>query len=157
MADELLTKEEIGRELSPDDPLSTRSVERYINIAGVKPAVKGGGAGRVAKFLRSDVEKIKAAYKAAAEQRETQSTALTATKPDMARLSLPSRIEVLRPSGVPVEAKLFLTIREASELSGLSQKEIREAIKGNLLKSRRGKRGALVVSREALNLWAHTL
>ncbi|MBA3765389.1 MAG: hypothetical protein H0W99_00090 [Acidobacteria bacterium] len=156
----MLTKEEIGRELSPDDPLSVRSVERYINIAGVKPAVKGGGAGRVAKFLRSDVEKIKAAYKAAAEVRDKQTQALAAPAmiaAQLARLPLPAIIEALRPSGVPVESKLFLTIREASMLSGLSQKEIREAIKGNSLKSRRGKRGALVVSREALNLWARML
>ncbi|MBA3766111.1 MAG: hypothetical protein H0W99_03810 [Acidobacteria bacterium] len=106
------------------------------------------------------MEKIKAAYKAAAEVRDKQTQALAApaaSAAQLARLPLPAIIEALRPAGVPVESKLILTIREASMLSGLSQKEIREAIKGNLLKSRRGKRGALVVSREALNLCAHTL
>jgi hypothetical protein len=78
---DLLTKDEIARELSPDAPLSERSVQRYIALAEVKPAVKGSGRGHVAKFARADVEKIKSAYTAAAEQREVQSTALTTTKP----------------------------------------------------------------------------
>jgi len=78
---ELMTKDEIARELSPDAPLSDRSVQRYIALAEVAPAVKGSGRGNVAKFRRQDVEKIKAAYKAAAEARDGQSTALTTTKP----------------------------------------------------------------------------
>ena len=78
---ELMTKDEIARELAPDAPLSDRSVQRYIAIAGVKPAVRGSGRGHVAKFKREDVEKIKRAYKRAAEHREGQSTALTTTKP----------------------------------------------------------------------------
>ncbi len=79
----LLTKEEIARVLSPAEPLSTRSVERYIQLAGVTPAVKGSGRGKQAKFRREDVEKIKTAYGAAAERREQQkeSTALATTKP----------------------------------------------------------------------------
>ena len=41
---ELLTKDDIARELSNGDaPLSIRSVERYIQLAGVEPAVKGSG------------------------------------------------------------------------------------------------------------------
>jgi hypothetical protein len=78
---ELLTKDSIARELSGgDEPLSIRSVERYIQLAGVEPAVKGSGRGKQAKFRRADVEKIKIAYRQAAERRE-QSTALTTTKP----------------------------------------------------------------------------
>ena len=73
---ELLTKDSIARELSGgDEPLSIRSVERYIQLAGVEPAVKGSGRGKQAKFSRADVEKIKTAYKTAAERREQQSTA----------------------------------------------------------------------------------
>jgi len=80
---ELLTKNDISRELSEggDEPLSIRSVERYIQLAEVHPAVKGSGRGKQAKFNRADVEKIKTAYKAAAEKREQQSTALATTKP----------------------------------------------------------------------------
>jgi hypothetical protein len=79
---ELLTKDDIARELSEgDEPLSIRSVERYIQLAEVQPAVKGSGRGKQAKFNRADVEKIKTAYKAAAEKREQQSTALATTKP----------------------------------------------------------------------------
>ncbi len=86
MKAQLLTKEDIARELSdPDDLLSIRSVERYINLAGIKPAVKGSGRGKQAKFRRADIEKIKAAKlaakRAAAEQKTKQSTALTTTKP----------------------------------------------------------------------------
>lgn len=77
--EELLTKEEIARELVDDgqEPLSIRSVERYINLAGVSPAVKGSGRGKQAKFSRDDVVKIKAAYKAAAETRGGGGTSLT--------------------------------------------------------------------------------
>jgi len=77
MKPELLTKNEIASELSPDAPLTVRSVERYIHLAKVTPAIKGSGRGRQAKFKREDVEKIKAAYKTAAEARDKQSTALT--------------------------------------------------------------------------------
>jgi hypothetical protein len=80
---ELLTKDDIARELSADgdEPLSIRSVERYIQLAEVQPAVKGSGRGKQAKFSRADVEKIKTAYKTAAERREQQSTALATIKP----------------------------------------------------------------------------
>jgi len=80
---ELMTKDEIGRELSPDAPLSDRSVQRYIALAEVQPAIKGSGRGNVAKFRREDVEKIKTAYQGAAEARDGQSTAISTTKPAM--------------------------------------------------------------------------
>jgi hypothetical protein len=38
------------RLLSPRGPLSERSVQRYIQLAGVEPAVKGSGRGRVELF-----------------------------------------------------------------------------------------------------------
>lgn len=79
---ELLTKDDIAKELADgNEPLSIRSVERYINQAEVRPAVQGSGRGKQAKFNRADVEKIKTAYKTAAERREQSSTALTTTKP----------------------------------------------------------------------------
>jgi hypothetical protein len=83
MKSDLLTKDEIARELSPDEPLSTRSVERYIALAEVSPEVKGSGRGKQARYARADVEKIKAAYSLAQQGREEkrESTALTTTKP----------------------------------------------------------------------------
>lgn len=80
MKKNLLTKAEIASELGgKGEPLSIRSIERYIKLAGVRPKVKGSGRGKQAKFERADVEKIKQAYLAAAERRENQSTALTTT------------------------------------------------------------------------------
>ncbi len=78
---DLLTKKDIASELSENEPLSIRSVERYINLARVVPAVKGSGRGRHAKFRREDVDTIVGIYNAASEQRENQSTAITTTKP----------------------------------------------------------------------------
>jgi hypothetical protein len=76
----LLTKEEIAVMLNEAEPLSVRSVERYIELAQVKPAVKGKGRGSHSKFTREDAEKIRAAYQTAAEGRDKQSTALVTTK-----------------------------------------------------------------------------
>lgn len=82
MKKKLLTKREIAIELGgKDSPLHVRSVERYIKLAQVRPTVKGSGRGKESQFARDDVDKIKAAYQAAAEQRENKSEALTATKP----------------------------------------------------------------------------
>src|SRR5215207_6429278 len=81
-AESLLTKPQIASELGgTGEPLSIRSVERYIQLANVRPVVKGSGRGKQAQFSRADVDKIKEAYHAAAEQREQRSTALTTTKP----------------------------------------------------------------------------
>ncbi|HEX8556698.1 MAG TPA: hypothetical protein VF668_01275 [Pyrinomonadaceae bacterium] len=92
--EELLTKEEIARELNPAEPLSIRSVERYIKIANdegaaIIPAVKGSGRGKQAKFRRADVEKIKAAYQASAEAREQQQQQTAALAPSRAGLPAP--------------------------------------------------------------------
>jgi len=69
--EDLLTKEQIAELLSPGQPLTVRSVERYISLAEVSPAEKGGGRGQVSRFRRSDVEKIVTAYRAAKEARES--------------------------------------------------------------------------------------
>jgi hypothetical protein len=93
MKRDLLTKNEIAHELGgKGEPLSVRSVERYINLAGVKPVVKGSGRGKQAKFSRADVDKIKEAYQKAAAQREQHSTALTTAK---TALSIPIDITEL--------------------------------------------------------------
>jgi excisionase family DNA binding protein len=146
MKNELLTKEEIAAELSPppDEPLSIRSVERYINLAQVVPAVKGSGRGKQAKFRREDVDKITAAYKAAAERRENQSMALTTTKyvrdTSVARVVETvlavdeARARILPRVSIP--EKLTLSLLEASELSGLSKNILLEAINENKLKGR---------------------
>jgi excisionase family DNA binding protein len=142
----LLTKEDIARELSENEPLSIRSVERYINLARVVPAVKGSGRGKQAKFRREDVDKVVAAYKAAAEKRENQSTALTTTKPAaLSRVAFVAEIveaiEVARaaspqpPTLTDIAQKFTLSLIEASRLSGLSRGHLREAIEAKKLKA----------------------
>lgn len=76
MSEELLTKEQIGQELNPSDPLGVRSVERYIALAGVEPAIKGKGRGHQSKFARADVEKIVTAYREAQERQQQPSQAI---------------------------------------------------------------------------------
>jgi hypothetical protein len=68
---ETFTKEEIARLLNPDEPLSVRSVERYIQLAGVKPVVKGKGRGSKSRYSREDVDRIVAIYRKVQEGRET--------------------------------------------------------------------------------------
>jgi hypothetical protein len=108
----LLTKEDIARELSENEPLSIRSVERYINLARVVPAVKGSGRGKQAKFRREDVDKVVAAYKAAAEKRENKSTtAITTTKP--AALSPVAVITELMSNNLVVVQSLTQSLAES--------------------------------------------
>jgi hypothetical protein len=126
---ELLTKEEIAVEMSDgSEPLSIRSVERYIQIAGVEPAVKGSGRGKLARYARADVERIKSAYREAAERREQQKpdTALTTTKPAaLAPVALVGELLAGQTRGFEsLQAALdtwpiWLTRREALERSGL--------------------------------------
>ena len=146
MKNDLLTKEEIAAELSPppDEPLSIRSVERYIHLAGVVPVVKGSGRGKQAKFRREDVDKITSAYRAASERRENQSTALTTTKHAtdfrVARVAeIVMAVDELRAKVQPqadVGAKIMLTLADAAALSSLSENHLREAIKAKKLKGR---------------------
>jgi hypothetical protein len=123
---DLLTKEDIARELNPERPLTVRSVERYIRLAKVKPAEAGGGKKNKAKYSREDADKIIRAYRTAqaTQQQERQqrpeSRALTTTKPasvalvgEMARSQIEAferldpwpewltRAEALERSGVP--------------------------------------------------------
>jgi excisionase family DNA binding protein len=167
MKDELLTKEDIARELSDsDDLLSIRSVERYINLANIKPAVKGSGRGKQAKFRRADVEKIKAAKLAAAEQREQQSTALTTTKPANVQLVavVAQLAEAAKTIGqtqksqprADVGSKIMLTLADAAELSSLSKDYLREAIKAGSLKGRIIGRG-YKIKRAALDAYIKKL
>lgn len=84
--DDLLTKDDISRELNPAEPLSIRSVERYIELAAVEPTVKGKGRGSLSKYSRADVAKIVTAYRTAQEQQQQRrdgqaSQALATTKP----------------------------------------------------------------------------
>jgi excisionase family DNA binding protein len=143
----LLTKEDIARELSPNESFSIRSVERYLKLAKVKAEVKGSGRGRQAKFKREDVDKVVAAYKVAAQKRENQSTALTTTKPAaLSRVAVVAEIleviEAVRaaspqpPTLTDIAQKFTLSLIEASRLSGLSRGHLREAIEAKKLKAR---------------------
>jgi hypothetical protein len=79
---DLLTKEDIARELNPEEPLSIRSVERYIELAGVMPTVKGKGRGSLSKYSREDADKIVTAYHAAQAEQQNRSQAVATRKPD---------------------------------------------------------------------------
>ena len=86
---DLLTKADIAQELSgTGEPMSIRNVERYIGLAGVKAAVPGSGRGKQSFYRREDVEKIKAAHRAAAETREQRSLSLTPTRATPAPVAL---------------------------------------------------------------------
>ncbi len=141
---DLLTKEEIARLLSPDAPLSIRSVERYINLADVKPAVRGSGRGKLAQFRRSDAEKIKAAYDTASQARESESAALTTTKHASVALVARNPTQALAfaltaiAAPVRLSEKLLLSIREASMLSGIPASKLRSAVKSDKLRTVRG-------------------
>jgi excisionase family DNA binding protein len=146
MTDDLLTKEQIARELAPKDakPLSVRSVERYINLAEVSPAELGSGRGNQSKFRRVDVEKIKAAYKIATTKREKKTTSLAIVKPAtrthdaLLDLRLQQGISTLNQNGkerplAHISVKLMLTVAEAAALSNLSEDFLMKAIKAGKL------------------------
>jgi hypothetical protein len=133
---DLLTKDDIARELSPDAPLHERSVQRYIQLAGVEPAIKGSGRGKQAKFARADVEKIKTAYQTAAENRHTPSHALTTTKPDtlqpvavVAELMTSNAENFQRLSSALDTWSMWLTRAEVIERTGLPASWIDAAIR----------------------------
>jgi hypothetical protein len=142
MKKELLTKEEITHELSgTGEPLSIRSVERYINLAGVKPAVKGSGRGKQSKYSRTDVDKIKEAYRVAAENREQPTAALTTTKhatPAPVALfaeMLTRNIEGFESLSAALDTRpVWLTRAEALEHTGLPATWFDAAVAANDLK-----------------------
>jgi len=148
MKKDLLTKEEIGVALSPPpaEPLSIRSVERYIKQAQVQPAVRGSGRGKQAMFRREDVEKMAAAYRAAAEQRKDQSTALTTTKLANVQLvafvaELAEAVKSIRQTQksqpqANVGEKMMLSPGEAAAVAGLSENFIRSKMKAGKLKAK---------------------
>jgi hypothetical protein len=124
----LLTKEDIARELNPDEPLSIRSVERYIQLAGVRPAVLGKGRGKQSQFARADVDKIVAAYhKAQAEQQQARDTqALATTKPaSLERVAVVGELvaqqsEAFRALSSALDPwPVWMTKQQAVELSGV--------------------------------------
>jgi hypothetical protein len=125
MTTELLTKEEIGRELNPDEPLSVRSVERYIQLAEVTPAVKGKGRGQLSKFRRADVDKIVAAYRTAQdEQRRTREGAQALTTVRHTALERVELVSAQAEGFRSLSERLdpwppWLTTKQALELSGL--------------------------------------
>jgi len=146
MADELLTKEEIGRELNPDEPLSVRSVERYIQIASVKPAIKGKGRGQLSRYARADVEKIAKAYRRAkAEQQQAREggQALTTTRAagGVERASVVGELLGSQAEGFRALSSVldpwppWLTTKAALELSGMPHSWLYAGLRKGLLAS----------------------
>lgn len=144
MTDELLTKEDIGRELNPDEPLSVRSVERYIEIAGVTPAVKGKGRGNLSKYGRADVDKIVAAYRAAQDEQKRareggQSQALAPSRSAaLERLAVGELTSAQAEGFRSLSERLdpwppWLTTKAALELSGLPHSWLYAGLRKGLL------------------------
>jgi hypothetical protein len=125
---DLLTKDDIARELNPAEPLSIRSVERYIQLAGVEPTEKGKGRGSHSKYSRRDVDKIVTAYrKAQAEQQAAKtSQALTTTKPaSVERVALVGELMSSQAEGFKALSStldpwpVWLTKQQAVDLAGI--------------------------------------
>ncbi len=144
--------------------VTTRAIERYMSTERppeqrlVPVRYQPGRGGQQPVFDSEVVDAFKVRMEQAAQEKRDKPA--NSDTQALARQVRPDALQALaaliqnKPAGVPVEAKLYLTIHECSELSGLSQKEIREAVKSGALKSRRGRRGAVVVGRNDLIAWA---
>lgn len=138
-----LNKKEVSERLG----VTTRAVERYMSTERplehrLVPARYQLGRGGQQPIFDSDaVDEFKARMtEAATAKREApqgESLALTRQLPPALLQLLTSALAA--PASAPpvaLEAKIFLTIRECSQLSGLSQKEIKDAVKASRLKAR---------------------
>jgi hypothetical protein len=147
--------------------VTTRAVERYMSVDRpsdsrlVPVRYQQGRGGQQPIFDSEQVDAFKRKMEQAAQVKrdkpeETQLARIPAQSSALQSLALALSEGLAKASNqvVPVGSKIFLTIRESSQLSGLSQKEIRAAVKDGSLKSRRGARGAIVLHREDLEKWA---
>jgi hypothetical protein len=115
--------------------VSTRIIEKY-SSEGKLGEVKyvRGKTGKQAEYNREAVEKLKQAL-------ESPDTAIVTKTPD-ARLFVASLIEALgsreesRSASVRVSEKLLLNFNDCKLLTGLSEQNLREAIKSENLKAK---------------------
>jgi excisionase family DNA binding protein len=133
--------------------VSTRAVERYTAKGKLTPAYEKGRTGLAPVYSKAQLEELKAEMEAAPvrpDKRDTsdkgdgneKTTALALTRrreSSPALAELVAAIEQARMQAkpfAPLEAKLTLSLSEASALSGLSRGYLRQAIEDKKLKAR---------------------
>jgi hypothetical protein len=147
-----MNKKEVAEFLS----VSTRIVEKYAS-EGRLGEVKyvRGKTGKQAEYAREAVENLKTIL-------ESPDTALTATKTPDARLLVAHLVEAIanrkqpRMEAVRVAEKLLLTVGECKLLTGLSEQNLRLAVKSGKLKAQLIGRG-WKVKRQNLDEFVNSL
>jgi excisionase family DNA binding protein len=123
------------KEVSEFLAVSTRLVEKYASEGRLGEVIYiRGKTGKQAEYDREAVEKLKTML-------ESPDTALAVKSPD-ARLFVAqlfdamSNHEEVRRASVRVSEKLLLTVKDCRLLTGLSEQNLRDAIKAEKLKAR---------------------
>lgn len=156
----MLTKREASAALG----VSERAVNRYVAKGKLTVSYRKRASGsQEALFDEEEVERLKAKMEAPPPPQSKAETALTRRDKGQAVAAvtvveqLAARLsEISRPSVVPVEAKLMLTLAEAAQLAGLSRGLLLEAIREGRLKGQKLGRG-WKVKRSDLEKWVARL
>jgi hypothetical protein len=116
--------------------VSTRIVEKYASEGRLGEIVYvRGKTGKQAEYNREAVENLKTIL-------ESPDTALTVAKTPDARLIVASLVEAItsreesRSASVRVSEKLLLNLKDCKLLTGLSEQNLRDAIKSEKLKAK---------------------
>jgi predicted transcriptional regulator len=116
--------------------VSTRIVEKYASEGRLgEITYVRGKTGKQAEYAREAVENLKTIL-------ESPDTALTVTKTPDARLIVASLVEAiasreeLHSASVRVSEKLLLNLNDCKLLTGLSEQNLRDAIKSERLKAK---------------------
>jgi hypothetical protein len=127
-----MNKKQVAEFLS----VSTRIVEKYASEGRLGEVIYvRGKTGKQAEYNREAVENLKTIL-------ESPDTALTATKSPDARLIVASLVEAIasreesRSASVRVSEKLLLNLNDCKLLTGLSEQNLRDAIKSDRLKAK---------------------
>jgi hypothetical protein len=116
---------------------SEKTVERYVNAGFVRREQRETHEGKFPVFSRADIEKLTTDTKLRIRTPVVLKTAPRAKRPSVDRhsddVTLPairpsSPLTVVTPPSVPLERKLFLTVKEASFFSGLTIAYLERAI-----------------------------
>ncbi len=131
-----MNKKEVAEELN----ISTRLVERYAGVGrlGVVKYVKGK-TGRVADFDAESVQRLKEELREPTTKIATNSRAASGLVAPEDRERFFAMVEALtsanRAQTLTLESRLFLTLKEAAQVSGLPRAMIKRAIDGGELKA----------------------
>jgi excisionase family DNA binding protein len=150
--------------------VSVRTLENYVAKNRLAVTYLQGKTRSVADFKKLDLDRLKAelalvehrpVVEAPARQALQRQARPSAEAQAIGRFEdLVSIAEAVKgaQAGLPLDRKLALTVREASEYSGFSLGAIKAAIEGGKLKaSKLGPRGAWVVKRADLERWVKGL